>query len=710
SASSWPTGDAEVFFGVRHGSVNSGPGAIDALIDQASLYSAALSPEQIAILYNLGPDDHIPLLGHWTFEPGQELIDLVGNFPNLALKGNARVVNGQLDVNGQATGATGWALTAARDDSYRGPRIETKTLVAWARLEGLDNVAKAGSLITIDRVTSDHFDGIIFAERQPNRWMNGSSHWNRTKDFAPGFEETTTGILINLAITYEFAENGNFIIKAYRNGEMFGEYETSHPSSWETGNAEVFFGLRHGSEGGGPGALDARIDEARIYGGTLSADRINELYLKGPIVGADRDGDGLPDLWEIENFGNLDQTPTGDPDADGSSNADELRRETNPRNADTDNDGLKDGVETLTGQFVSVTDTGTDPLDDDTDNDGLKDGVENPLLSYDRTRPAQQPGTSPHHADSDGDRVFDGAEVAGGTNPTDPNDPAGIPIATLLVGRWTFEAGEELLDTTGNFPPLVLKGDAQVAEGQLDVNGMGTTASGWAVTDSSMGTYGGPTLRNKTLVVWATMQSLGEARAGSLLTIDRVSSDGFDGIIFGERQLNRWMNGSSGFSRTRDFEPGFEETELGTRIQLAITYEHLENGRLLVTGYRDGESIGQYETPNPSQWQQGDAEVFFGLRHGSVTGGPGAIDALIDEAHIYREALSPSEVMQLKNPPITLSIVRVGQAVRLVWQDATAVLESADSLAGPWTPVPNGNSGIEITTIGTAQKYFRLTK
>lgn len=82
-----------------------------------------------------------------------------------------------------------------------------------------------------------------------------------------------------------------------------------------------------------------------------------------------------------------------------------------------------------------------------------------------------------------------------------------VPSRAALVGHWTFEEGEERVDRIGNFPDLLLMGDAQVVEGALDVNGEGTTATGWAVSDSANGVYRGPVLTNKTLVVWVRLQS-----------------------------------------------------------------------------------------------------------------------------------------------------------------------------------------------------------
>jgi hypothetical protein len=64
--------------------------------------------------------------------------------------------------------------------------------------------------------------------------------------------------------------------------------------------------------------------------------------------------------------------------------------ETNPNDADSDDDGLSDGIEA---------DLGTDPLDADTDDDELLDGQEVGV------------GTNPLDPDSDDDGILDGEDV-----------------------------------------------------------------------------------------------------------------------------------------------------------------------------------------------------------------------------------------------------------------------------------------------------------
>jgi hypothetical protein len=72
------------------------------------------------------------------------------------------------------------------------------------------------------------------------------------------------------------------------------------------------------------------------------------------LSAGDSDADGLPDGWEMANFGTLSYGPNDDPDHDGLTNIQEYQLGTNPNNPDSDGDGINDGVEVAAG---------TDPLD-----------------------------------------------------------------------------------------------------------------------------------------------------------------------------------------------------------------------------------------------------------------------------------------------------------------------------------------------------------
>ncbi len=67
------------------------------------------------------------------------------------------------------------------------------------------------------------------------------------------------------------------------------------------------------------GNFDGDIDEVRISRGIRSG-----------ASNPDTDGDGLPDAWETQYFGNLSQTASGDYDGDGASNLLENQRGTSP--------------------------------------------------------------------------------------------------------------------------------------------------------------------------------------------------------------------------------------------------------------------------------------------------------------------------------------------------------------------------------------------
>lgn len=113
-----------------------------------------------------------------------------------------------------------------------------------------------------------------------------------------------------------------------------------------------------------------------------------------------------------------------DSDGDGISDGLEVTTGTDPNNADTDEDGLTDDVETNTGIYVNSSDTGTNPSVSDSDRDGISDNHETATGVW---QSATDTGTNPNIGDSDGDILSDGVETNSGSfvglsdTGTDPN-------------------------------------------------------------------------------------------------------------------------------------------------------------------------------------------------------------------------------------------------------------------------------------------------
>ena len=154
------------------------------------------------------------------------------------------------------------------------------------------------------------------------------------------------------------------------------------------------------SEGGLLVWHDRTLAETASFAGTVNATitQVGSDVHFTSVEPEDSDEDGLPDDWELEHFGDLDEIGSGDPDSDGLDNAAELLANTDPTDDDTDGEGLLDGAEVNTH--------GTDPLLVDTDGDTLSDFDEVTVHS-----------TDPNSRDSDGDDLTDGDELIRGTNP-----------------------------------------------------------------------------------------------------------------------------------------------------------------------------------------------------------------------------------------------------------------------------------------------------
>jgi hypothetical protein len=125
----------------------------------------------------------------------------------------------------------------------------------------------------------------------------------------------------------------------------------------------------------------------------------------------DTDGDGIPDLVEIEiGLSHLDPSDAGfDMDMDGLNNLEEFLIGTYPYLKDSDNDGLPDGWEI---------DNGLDPFIDSDTDDPDEDGITN-LEEY-------IGGTDPNHFDEVVERDV-------GDDGEDPFDIVNIILASLII-------------------------------------------------------------------------------------------------------------------------------------------------------------------------------------------------------------------------------------------------------------------------------------
>ncbi|MES2477280.1 MAG: LamG-like jellyroll fold domain-containing protein [Verrucomicrobiota bacterium] len=157
---------------------------------------------------------------------------------------------------------------------------------------------------------------------------------------------------------------------------------------------------------------------------------------------SDSDFDGLPDGWEIANTLNPNSNAgndgeLGDPDSDGLDNSFEYNGgifSTNPKDADSDDDGYSDLQEDRFQTWSDVNHTGTDPLNPDSDGDGLLDGQENPDLNYVMGITS---GTDPNLFDTDGDSFNDKFEFLANSDPTDAAETPLVPRG--LVAHYKFD-------------------------------------------------------------------------------------------------------------------------------------------------------------------------------------------------------------------------------------------------------------------------------
>lgn len=154
--------------------------------------------------------------------------------------------------------------------------LKDKTLVVWAAPANLTQ--RGGSVLTLDDQQS-HFDGIVFGEIAPARWMGGSDFYRRTEKQQDAWPAETAGpnTQVQIALVYR----GNEIV-AYRNGQEYSRHTIKEAQTFGPGSA-IVIGLRH-LEAGDSACFAGAIDDARVYDVALSARQIAALKPNEPSV------------------------------------------------------------------------------------------------------------------------------------------------------------------------------------------------------------------------------------------------------------------------------------------------------------------------------------------------------------------------------------------------------------------------------------------
>ena len=225
-------------------------------VQQLATLSASLTP---SVTKKLTVE---PLL-QWTFDGS--LTDAATSVGGM-LAGGARIEAGKLILPDTKSVYKSAPIAKMLTD---------KTLETWVTLDRLEQ--RGGSAFTIQTLNGVTFDGIVFGERVPNRWMAGSDGFARTQDVVASDEIAADLLPVQLVVTY--AANGD--VTLYRNGKLIGgPYRPSAaPQGFDPNGWQAVFGLRHD---GSNTYLQGAIDEARLYDRALTAAEVDATYRTPP--------------------------------------------------------------------------------------------------------------------------------------------------------------------------------------------------------------------------------------------------------------------------------------------------------------------------------------------------------------------------------------------------------------------------------------------
>ena len=406
----------------------------------------------------------------------------------------------------------------------------------------------------------------------------------------------------------------------------------------------------------------------------------NRLDVLSGLGGANADGDSLTDL---EEFNLRDQFPALDPtkadtDEDTLEDGAEVagagaRPPTDPTNPDTDGDTLTDAVESNTGTFVGVSDTGTDPTVADTDGDGTGDAL----------------------------------EVAGNTDPTDPTS---FP-AVQLVGLWRFDGNADDSSGLGNHGTLMgTPGPAFDSDVPAPLaGGQSLSFTTGSDHDEHVLVPHSPTLDTDgeiTITAWIKPEN--NMWDGIIAKTPSVGPQNFPGNY--ELRTNNG-NGALEFGWERTAAPGFEFLGPSSGAVLANEWAHVaftaEAGGDY-TYYIDGVPSGTGPMPDTFGSIKNTNPLYIGNRADLTTI---EFHGLMDDVALFNGVLGEAQILKIMDgdfsdvgigsSSLQLDIDLVGGELVIKWPSALGLLYNLRSIVDPssaepkdW-PIYDGNMDIE---------------
>ncbi|MCB1096512.1 MAG: laminin G domain-containing protein [Verrucomicrobiae bacterium] len=354
----------------------------------------------------------------------------------------------------------------------------------------------------------------------------------------------------------------------------------------------------------------------------------------------DSDGDGLDDLWETVNFGNLDQNAEDDPDGDSLNNAGEFDAGTRPTIKDTDGDGLEDGAEVTTHM------------------------------------------TSPVKADSDEDGADDAREIAAGT---DPNDPASVPkdAAPPLLALFEFE--DEFADSSGNDNTARAEQNPDEISFVAGFRGLSADINDPDDAPNTGGSFNIP--------VDANPSSLPDVSFGGWINVaeDNFEFDGFMAVDNGgwDRGISVNAEASAAFGVASGAAPvSSGEIKNGEWQYVVATFSDDEDRAILYVGSADSASQTTETAEAQDLATEGEVEIEVG-RYDNQD-----LDGMVDDIFVFGGELTPHQANAIRNlrlSPLDYSPAEAAQVFELFSNDASGAVG-----AYGWNPV----SGLDATAPG----------